>query len=155
MLSGKDFDFHCHSNLVRAVLPYGLTEFDVHDVLNIFQVTGLNEDDRYFMKASPARPGDFLEFFAEQDLLCALSACPAGDLSVPLWGPDAGDPLDVCRPLAVEVYKPADYLIRDGRRRRSRRMPAITGSACRHGPPGAHHDARRPRSAWRATAIRA
>jgi uncharacterized protein len=111
-ISGKDFDFHCHSNLVRAVLPYGLTEFDVHDVLNVFQVTGLNEDDRYFMKASPARPGDFLEFFAEQDLLCALSACPAGDLSVPLWGPDAGDPLDVCRPLAVEVYKPADYLIR-------------------------------------------
>jgi uncharacterized protein YcgI (DUF1989 family) len=110
MLSGKDFDFHCHSNLVRAVLPYRLTEFDVHDVLNIFQVTGLNSDDRYFMQASPARAGDFLEFFAEQDLLCALSTCPAGDLSIPLWGPDARDTLEVCRPLAVEVYKPADDL---------------------------------------------
>lgn len=105
MLSGVDFDRHCHSNLVRAVLPHGLTEFDVHDVLNVFQATGLNEQDQYFMTASPARPGDFLEFFAEMDLLCALSACPGGDLSIPLWGPDARDPIEVCRPLAVEIYR--------------------------------------------------
>lgn len=111
MLTGADFDLHCHSNLTRAVLPYGLTEFDVHDVLNVFQCTGLNDEDRYFMKTSPARPGDFLEFFAEQDLLCALSTCPGGDLSVPLWGPDARDPIEVCRPLAVEVYRPAPKLL--------------------------------------------
>lgn len=111
ILTGTDFDFHCHSNLTRAVLPYGLTELDVHDVLNIFTVTGLNEDDGYFMKPSPAQPGDFFEFFAEQDLLCALSTCPAGDLSVPNWGPDAGDPVDVCRPLGVEVYRPAAELV--------------------------------------------
>ncbi|MFI0423507.1 urea carboxylase-associated family protein [Spongiactinospora sp. 9N601] len=111
ILTGEDFDFHCHSNLVRAVLPYGLTESDVHDVLNIFQCTGLNDEDRYFMKASPAKPGDFFEFFAEQDLLCALSTCPAGDLSLPFWGPEARDPLEVCRPLAVEVHRPAAGLI--------------------------------------------
>lgn len=86
ILTGGDFDFHCHSNLRRAVLPYGLTEYDVHDVLNVFQCTGLNGEDHYFRKASPARQGDFLEFFAEIDLLCALSTCPGGDLSVPLWG---------------------------------------------------------------------
>ena len=103
LLTGEDFDRHCHSNLVRAVLPHGLTELDVHDVLNVFQVTGL-ADDRYFMSASPARPGDYLEFFAEIDLLCALSACPGGDLSVDLWGPDAQDPLPTCKPLRVEVY---------------------------------------------------
>jgi uncharacterized protein len=111
ILTGEDFDFHCHSNLVRAVLPYGLTEFDVHDVLNVFQCTGLNDGDQYFMKASPAKPGDFFEFFAELDLLCALSTCPAGDLSIPLWGPDARDPLEVCRPLAVEVYRPEPELV--------------------------------------------
>ncbi len=76
----------------------------MHDVLNVFQVTGLNSDDKYFMRACPAKPGDHLEFFAEIDLLCAISACPGGDLSVPLWGPDARDPIDVCRPLGVEVY---------------------------------------------------
>lgn len=105
MLTGEGFDFHCHSNLVRAVLPYGLTEFDVHDVLNVFQCTGLNTDDKYFMKACPAKVGDYFEYFAEIDLLCALSTCPGGDLSVPLWGPDAVDPIDVCRPLGVQVFK--------------------------------------------------
>jgi uncharacterized protein len=111
MLTGEDFNFHCHSNLTRAIAPYGLTEFDVHDVLNVFQCTGLNLNDQYFMKACPAKKGDYLEFFAEIDLLCALSTCPGGDLSVPLWGPDARDPLEVCRPLAVEVYRLAPDLL--------------------------------------------
>ena len=111
MLTGEDFDFHCHSNLVRAVLPFGLTEFDVHDVLNVFQATGLNEQDQYFMKACPAKPGDYFEFFAEIDLLAALSTCPGGDLSVPLWGPEARDPIDVCRPLGIEVWKPTASLL--------------------------------------------
>ncbi len=111
MLTGEDFDFHCHSNLVRAVLPHGLTEFDVHDVLNVFQCTGLNAEDRYFMKDCPARTGDYFEFFAEVDLLCALSTCPGGDLSVPLWGPDARDPLDVCHPLGIEVHRPDPALL--------------------------------------------
>jgi uncharacterized protein YcgI (DUF1989 family) len=104
LLTGEDFHHHCHSNLTRAVLPYGLTEFDVHDVLNIFQVTGLNDEDMYFMKTCPAKQGDYLEFFTEIDVLCALSTCPGGDLSVALWGPDARDPLSVCRPLGVEIY---------------------------------------------------
>lgn len=111
MLTGEDFHFHCHSNLTRAIVPYGLTEFDVHDVLNVFQCTGLNDNDQYFMKACPAQKGDFLEFFAEVDLLCALSTCPGGDLSVPLWGPDARDPIDVCRPLGVEIYALAPTLL--------------------------------------------
>lgn len=111
LLTGEDFDHHCHSNLVRAVLPYGLTEFDVHDVLNVFQCTGLNEDDQYFMKACPARKGDYLEFFAEIDLLCALSCCPGGDLSVDLWGPEAQDPLSTCHPLEVEIYKLEDKVL--------------------------------------------
>ena len=112
MLTGEDFDYHCHSNLVRAVLPRGLTEFDVHDVLNVFQCTGLNENDQYFMKACPAKKGDYFEFFAEIDLLAAVSTCPGGDLSVPLWGPDAQDPLSVCRPLGIEVYKPSEGLLK-------------------------------------------
>jgi uncharacterized protein len=111
MLTGHDFHFHCHSNLTRAIAPFGLTEFDVHDVLNVFQCTGLNLNDQYFMKACPAKKGDYLEFFAEIDLLCALSTCPGGDLSLPMWGPDARDPLEVCRPLGVEVYRLASPLL--------------------------------------------
>ena len=115
LLADTAYDFHCHSNLTRAVLPYGLTEFDVHDVINLFQVTGLMpEDKRYFMKASPGRPGDHVELLAETDLLMAASACPGGDLSVPLWGPGAGA-TPTGHPVRVEVLRPDEGLLRDWR----------------------------------------
>ena len=45
----------------------------VHDVLNVFMCTGFERHShRYFMKASPVRPGDYMEFFAEIDLIGAL-----------------------------------------------------------------------------------
>jgi len=47
----------------------------VHDILNIFQVTGFTRDDRYFLKPSSAKKGDYFEFFAEVDLLSAISTC--------------------------------------------------------------------------------
>jgi uncharacterized protein YcgI (DUF1989 family) len=115
MLTSSSYDYHCHSNLVRAVLPHGLTEFDVHDVLNVFQVTGLDSQGRYFMEASPATKESFIEFFAEQDLLCALSTCPGGDLSA--WGWHQADECVVgeerdmkstCRPIKVEVWEIAE-----------------------------------------------
>lgn len=73
LLSGEEYNFHCHSNLTRAILPFGLTEHDVHDVINLFQVTGLDDQGRYFMNSSPAQNGDYIEFLAEQDVLMALS----------------------------------------------------------------------------------
>ncbi|KAH9870236.1 hypothetical protein J1614_007159 [Plenodomus biglobosus] len=116
MLSGSTYDYHCHSNLTRAVLPHGLTEFDVHDVLNVFQVTGLDPQGRYFMEHSPATESSFLDFFAEQDLLCALSTCPGGDLSAWGWhhadegavkeeGGEERDMKSTCRPIRVEVFE--------------------------------------------------
>lgn len=110
ILSGDSYDYHCHSNLTRAVLPYGLIEFDVHDVINLFQVTGLDKDGRYFMEACPAKKNDYIEFFAEQPLLMALSTCPGGDLSTWGWGEGGEEKsmLDCCRPLKVEVFKLKD-----------------------------------------------
>lgn len=105
LLGGQPEDFHCHSNLTRAVAPYGLTEYDVHDVINVFQVTGLDENGRYFMETSPAKKDDYFEFFAEIDVLCALSTCPGGDLSD--WGWDQ-EMTNNTRPLGVEVYTLTD-----------------------------------------------
>src|SRR5205085_9931281 len=77
-----------------SLFPYTTlfrSELDVHDVINVFQVTGLMPDDeRYFMKTSPAQVGDHFELFCELDLLMAVSNCPGGDLSVPIWGPESG-----------------------------------------------------------------
>ncbi|VUC36661.1 unnamed protein product, partial [Clonostachys rosea] len=106
---GAQYDFHCHSNLVRAVMPWGLHETDVHDVINIFQSTGLDDKGRYFMNPCPAEEGDSLEFLAEQDLLMALSTCPGGDLSLWGFGSDSEEEMiKCCRPLKVQVYELED-----------------------------------------------
>lgn len=105
---GGQYHHCCHSNLTRALADArGLTLAEaeplVHDVLNVFMCTGFSRDTgQYFMKASPVRPGDFLEFFAEIDLLGVLSACPGGDCSA-----EHSSDAAACHPLLVEVYRPA------------------------------------------------
>ncbi|KAL1582051.1 hypothetical protein WHR41_09352 [Cladosporium halotolerans] len=78
--------------------------------LHASHVTGLDEEGRYFMEASPAKQRDFIEFFAEQGLLMALSTCPGGDLSQ--WGGCEGEGeggmKECCRPLKVEVFELED-----------------------------------------------
>ena len=109
LLSGGQYHNCCHSNLSRSLAaktgraPQAV-EADVHDVLNVFMCTGFTRDTgQYFMKASPVRPGDYIEFFAEIDLLGALSACPGGDCSS-THSSDAA----ACHPLLVEIFAPAD-----------------------------------------------
>mmetsp|Transcript_39242 Transcript_39242/g.117262 ORF Transcript_39242/g.117262 Transcript_39242/m.117262 type:complete len:298 (-) Transcript_39242:92-985(-) len=104
VLKGENYDRCCHSNLTRALTARGVAnpERCVHDVLNVFMCTGFTKDThQYFMKASPVRPGDFIEFFAEIPLLGALSACPGGDCS-------ASHSDDATRgyPLLVQVFEP-------------------------------------------------
>jgi uncharacterized protein YcgI (DUF1989 family) len=126
LLNGEDWDVCCHSNLVRAVAPYRLDERDVHDVLNVFQVTGLTADaHRYYVKPCPARAGDYFEFFAEIDLLGAISVCPHGDMATPTWGPDAGRPQ--CRPIGIEVYSVSPSLLEGWR------SPSPSGYTGLHG----------------------
>ena len=109
LLAGNDYHHCCHSNLSRALAdetgrPLKEVEMQVHDVLNVFMCTGFTRDTgQYFMKASPVRPGDYIEFFAEIDLLGALSACPGGDCSS-THSSDAA----ACHPLLVEIFEPAD-----------------------------------------------
>lgn len=106
----------CHSNLTRqAVLHDELTEYDVHDVLNVFMCTGFTKDThQYFTKPSPVDVGDYIEFIAEIDLLVSASTCPQGDVSIACGDCDAGDADDnnnmepKVYPLGVEIYKLSD-----------------------------------------------
>ncbi len=106
LLSGDDYHYCCHSNLTRALadalgMSLDESELHVHDVLNVFMCTGFTrERGEYFMKASPVRPGDHIDFFAEIDLLGALSACPGGDCSATHSSDEAA-----CFPLLVEVFE--------------------------------------------------
>ena len=85
-------------------MPLKVAESLVHDVLNVFMCTGFTADThQYFMKASPVRAGDYLEFFAEIDLIVGLSACPGGDCG----DEHTSDRAD-CYPLAIDVFENAD-----------------------------------------------
>ena len=107
LLKGTEYHHCCHSNLTRALaahrqMPLAEAEPHIHDVMNVFMCTGFTHDThQYFMKASPVRPGDFIEFFAEIDLLAALSACPGGDCSATHSSDTAR-----CYPLKIEIYRP-------------------------------------------------
>ena len=110
----KDVDYHycCHSNLMRAVAahlnkPLDEVEPLIHDVLNVFMCTGFTKDThQYFMKASPVRPGDYIEFMAEIDLLGALSSCPGGNC-----GSSHSDDDTPCFPLQIDILKPSDEFL--------------------------------------------
>jgi uncharacterized protein YcgI (DUF1989 family) len=76
------------------------------------------------MKASPVRPGDYLELFAEIDLLGALSACPGGDCSAS-HSSDAA----ACYPLLIEIYEPDRAMLANWH------WPAANGYHRGHGAP--------------------
>jgi len=128
LLNGAEYNRCCHSNLVRALaaekgLELDLAEPLVHDVLNVFMCTGFTPDThQYFMKASPVRPGDFIEFFAEIDLLGALSSCPGGDC-----GQSHSDDQAACYPLRVDIYQPKPGLLTGWH------SPQTNGYTGRHG----------------------
>ena len=128
LLAGGQYHHCCHSNLSRAMGDHlGITaqeaESHVHDVLNVFMCTGFTRDTgQYFMKGSPVRPGDYLEFFAEIDLLGCLSACPGGDCS-----DKHSSDIAQCHPLLIEVFKPADGSLGDWN------SPAVNGYNRSHG----------------------
>ena len=128
LLRGTEYHRCCHSNLTRALaaernMPLAEAELHIHDVLNVFMCTGFTRDThQYFMKASPVRPGDFIELFAEIDLLAALSACPGGDCSASHSDDDA-----MCYPLRVEIHRPRDGALAGWR------PPALNAYSRSHG----------------------
>jgi hypothetical protein len=54
------------------------------------------------MKASPTKPGDYVEFFAEINLLGILSSCPGGDC-----GSEHSSDNAKCYPLKVTTFSVA------------------------------------------------
>lgn len=114
LLSDTEYHYCCHSNLTRALvnekgIKLNEAEKLVHDVLNVFMCTGFTNDTKqYFMKSSPVRPGDYLEFFAETDLLGVLSACPGGDC-----GSEHSSDNIKCYPLKVSIWSAPEVLLKD------------------------------------------
>jgi uncharacterized protein YcgI (DUF1989 family) len=101
LLSGMKGHNSCYMNGLQAVSPFGLGERDLHDNLNIHMKvmidgkTGIVSVDK-----TECEKGDYIEFYAEIDLLVALSVCPLGDGS---FLKSVTDKI-IVRPLEVEIY---------------------------------------------------
>jgi uncharacterized protein YcgI (DUF1989 family) len=68
----------CQGNLAEAITPFGLTEYDVHDPLNLFMTTGVNDEGRPFYLPSVTKKDDYVELYADISCIIAISACPGG-----------------------------------------------------------------------------
>ena len=92
----------CHIHGLQAITPFGLTEEYLHDNLNIHMRCVVNsKTGAISVPKTLCRKGDYIEFFAELDLLLALSTCPLGDGRFPNSMPDKM----VVSPLTIEIYE--------------------------------------------------
>lgn len=67
---------NCQDILAKIIEPYGLTPWDVPEVLNIFVNAVFHEDGTYEWPRAPVSKGDYMDFLAEMDCLVGVSMCP-------------------------------------------------------------------------------
>jgi uncharacterized protein YcgI (DUF1989 family) len=70
----------CRMNLLEALAPYGIAEWQVPDPVNVFMKTPPRPDGEFEFSPAPSRPGDRLVLRCLADLVAAVSSCPM-DLS--------------------------------------------------------------------------
>jgi uncharacterized protein len=95
---GKAGHANCQDILAATIEPFGLSGFDVPDVLNLFMNPRLHENGTYEFLASPVEPGDYVALRAEMDALVVVSACPD----------DAPYNLGRPKPLKIEIWQEQD-----------------------------------------------
>jgi uncharacterized protein YcgI (DUF1989 family) len=93
----------CYDNLRDACAQLGLSQYYIHDNLNLFGRFAMDpESGMHNAEPNQAERGDYLEFFAETDLLLAVSACPYGYAARP---PDQWKDAEIpARPIGIQVF---------------------------------------------------
>ena len=73
---GRAGHANCQDILSETLEPYGLSGFDVPEVLNIFMRPVMHTDGGYEFLASPVEPGGYVALNATMHAVVAVSACP-------------------------------------------------------------------------------
>ncbi len=82
--------FGCYEVLQEALKNWPIAPEDIPDPLNIFQTVDIDpKTGKMGIEDGRSKPGDYIDFVAEMDTLCGLSACPSTG-----------------KPLRVQVYEP-------------------------------------------------
>jgi uncharacterized protein YcgI (DUF1989 family) len=74
----------CRMNLLEALAPHGVEEWQIPDPVNLFMKTPPRADGEFDFLPAPSRPGDRIVFRCLTDVVAAVSSCPM-DL-VPISG---------------------------------------------------------------------
>jgi len=91
----------CRLNLLQAIQPFGLREENLRENINVHEKDRLDPvTGRRSIARGDGKPGDYIEFYAEMDLVVAVSVCPFGDGSADPTMYASG----VVRPLGIEIY---------------------------------------------------
>ncbi len=92
----------CRLNLLQAIEPFGLGEKDLHDSISVHQKVYLEpKTGKILIMCGDGKPGDYIEFYVEMDLVVGVSVCPYGDGSAnPMMYKEEG----VVRSLGIEIY---------------------------------------------------
>jgi len=74
---GFDEHTNCHDILAESIREFGLTPDDVHDSLNFWMHTGVDDEGKLYIKRMLADPGDYVELIAHFDVLAVPNVCGA------------------------------------------------------------------------------
>lgn len=79
LATGRSDHPNCYDQLCAAAEEAGIPTHLIHDNINFFQKTRVDaQSDQYVTEASDAVAGDYVELYAEIDIVLAISACPMG-----------------------------------------------------------------------------
>ena len=72
-------EFGCYEVLQKALKDYPIAPENIPEPFNLFQTLDFKDDKAksFSIVDGRSKPGDYIEFRAEMDTLCGLSACPS------------------------------------------------------------------------------
>lgn len=67
---------NCRDNFAAALEPWGITWKQIPYNMNVFMNCPIEPDGSYSIELPESKPGDYIDFRADMDVLVAMSNCP-------------------------------------------------------------------------------
>ena len=88
---------NCRNNYLKALDELGINQTVVPDPVNIFQNTPISASGSLLSEVTPTKPGDYVLFRAEMDIILVLTAC---SVDIGLNEPNGGK----STPIQIEIF---------------------------------------------------
>ena len=110
VIDGIPNQHNCHDNLISAMRTAGFPDFSAKDLdwgscISVFCNLTYNLDGSIGVLPPTTKPGDYIDFLAEMDLIVTISNCPSETSPVNNWMPTA---------LFVVIFEPSREYVDKG-----------------------------------------